>query len=230
MKRRTIGILTIVMLVAAMSAVAAQTVSVSTKSNIKVYVQNNDDDSHGITLYIDKEQRECLLLACVKIDSGSKKHIGTFIMSKGNHNIEIKWHDTDTDGDYSASKNVYVDGKRNYDTILSVDKYTKTCNIVPCTKKTIGKAFVVFDGPKNQGWARLDLTSKNQNDVLDRSGWYAEQIIKEAKRLGYTVNKSQLSMDGEIKFHTGGYIVTGGLDGHSDPIDIELWTNDWGID
>lgn len=100
--------------------------------------------------------------------------------------------------------------------------------VQPVAAVNIGKAWVDFDGSKNRGVARLDLTDGNVNDVGLKSYWYAGEIIKEAKKRGYTVVKWRWNMAAEISAHAAGYKA--GERTHCEVIDIELWTQSWGID
>ena len=95
----------------------------------------------------------------------------------------------------------------------------------------IGEADVVFTGTPEKGWARLDLTDKNDDDVFWNSFWYASEIIDTATSLGYNVVKYQQVMAAEIEVHAGCHIAGPLCPEYDrmDEIDIELWTQDWGL-
>ena len=154
--------------------------------------------------------------------------------------VDIEWSGYNGDGTGLGHEYIRITGKTNRSFIMKAFGYQAGYATVNYSwgdnnvVKTvlINEAIVKFDGPPDNGVARIEISENNFLDLWYEACDYSDQIILEAKKLDYNILKSQINMAGEIRAHVWMYALLDGFpkvnDGkHSNPIDVELFTGNW---
>lgn len=90
------------------------------KGKLYVEVTNNDDDNHAVDIYVDGGYWSSIIVSAGGTATSADKEV-----DPGNHKVEIKWYDADTDHTYSKSLTKYVGTNDRIKFSYSLDKHLK---------------------------------------------------------------------------------------------------------